>query len=314
MKQRAEKISIVIPTYNEEDNIFPIYKALLTMFAEHLPEFDYEFVFSDNCSKDSTQQKIEELCKRDKNVKAIFNVRNFGASNSAVNALRNSSGDCAVMFCADFQTPVNVIPQLVEKWRQGNALVCGVKEVNRKDSESISFARTLYYKMISFLADKEFVEDFSGFTLLDKTAVDLVREYRSSNIIVNNVSDLGYKCAYVYYKQEKRAAGKSGNRVSDLYDIFMSTLVSVSKKAVRVIAILGMSLMILTLLFALVYLIVKLCIGGEFPLYKYAILSAIGIFGSLQMLFLGLLGEYVLNVKTKLTKGKLVVEERRINF
>ncbi len=314
MQLKREKISIVTMVYNEENNVFPLYKELRAMLAERLPEFDYEIIFSDNHSTDSTQQKIEQLCAYDKNVKAIFNVRNFGATNSGFNGLRSASGDCAVIICADFQVPLDIIPVFVEKWKQGNKIVCGVKQSDRKESESMNLFRRLYYKVMRFLSDKEFVENFSGFGLFDRSVLESFREHNVTDMNVNYVVNIGYKYAKVYYKQEKRVSGKSGNKLSDLYSIVMTTLVDISKKAVRISEVLGVFLFLATFVSALAYLIVKLCVGGEFPMYKFAVLSAIGLFGSAQMMFLGLLGEYVLNIKAKITKGKLVVEERRINF
>ena len=169
-----KKISVVIPTYNEEENVEPLSAAIIDVFEKQLPQYDYEIIFADNHSKDSTRKILRRLCEQNRKIKAIFNARNFGQMRSPVYALKQAYGDCVIRMCADFQDPVNMIVDFVRLWEQGNKIVIGVKTTS-KESKLMYFLRTCYYKLIKKISDVDQIEHFTGFGLYDKAFVDVVR-------------------------------------------------------------------------------------------------------------------------------------------
>ena len=188
-----KKISVMIPCYNEEENVVPITQAVVDMFAKDLPAYDYEILFIDNCSTDRTRDLLRMICSQNQKVKAIFNVTNFGQFNSPYYGICQTTGDCTVSLCCDFQDPVELIPVFVKEWENGYKIVSGIKSSSRENG-LVYFLRTLYYKTIKNMSSVEMIEHFTGFGLYDKTFVSLLRQLDDPIPFIRGVvAEYGYK-------------------------------------------------------------------------------------------------------------------------
>ncbi len=311
-----KKISVVIPCYNEVENVVPISQAVIDMMGEKLPEYDYEILFIDNCSEDGTRDKIRELCKANPKIKAIFNVTNFGQFNSPYYGMCQSTGDCTVLLCADFQDPVNMIPRFVEEWEKGHRIVSAIK-TSSKENSFIYFLRTVYYRVIRSMSKTEFIEHFTGFGLYDKSFIHLMKELHDPCPFLRGIVaeyGSGFNRIEVPYEQQQRRAGKTKNNFYSLYDAAMLSITSYTKVGLRLATFLGFLSSGISLLIALVYLVMKLIWWDRFAAGSVPMLIGIFVIGSLQLFFIGLLGEYILNINTRVIGRPTVVEEERINF
>ncbi|MEG0702540.1 MAG: glycosyltransferase family 2 protein [Christensenella sp.] len=309
-----KKISIMVPCYNEEENVIPMSKALVGLFDNELSNYDYEILFIDNCSTDKTRENLVEICKKDHKIKAIFNAQNFGQFNSPFYALCQTTGDCTVSICADFQEPVEMIPKFVKEWESGYKIVCGIKS-SSKESGFIYFLRSCYYKLIKKMSRVKQIEHFTGFGLYDAEFMDVLRKLEDPSPFLRGiVAEFGYKVQYLEYEQQKRKSGKTHNNWYSLYDAAMLSITSYTKVGLRVATIAGFVLSAVSILIAIIYLILKLIHWDSFPLGMAPILMGVFFFGSIQLFFIGFLGEYIMNINTRVMKRPLVVEERRINF
>ena len=310
-EQNRKRVTIVVPTYNEEENVAPLAEAIGEQMKA-LAAYDYEILFIDNASTDATREKIEALCAADPRVKAIFNVCNFGQFRSPYHGLCAAEGDCAILLCADFQDPVELIPALLEKWEQGHKVVCAVKTRSRENPLK-RLARTCYYKLLGAMSAVKQIEHYTGFGLYDRSFIEVLRQRRDPEPYLRGiVAELAPSPAIVPYRQERRRAGKSHNRFSTLYDAAMLGFTSCAKAPIRFMMCLG----VIFLLAALTGGVFSLVLGlsGQLPLWL-PILSAVGFFGALDMIFLSVVGEYVLAAARGKRAGEpLVIEERRLNF
>lgn len=309
-----KKISILIPTYNEEDNVTPLHAAVTKLFSDQLREYEYEVMFIDNKSTDKTRERISEICHKDKRTKAIFNTKNFGQFNSPYYGLTQTTGDCTVLLCADFQDPVELIPEFVREWENGYKIVCGIKTTSRENG-FVYFLRTIYYKLIKKMSRVEQIEHFTGFGLYDKSFICTLANLNDSAPFLRGiVAELGPDRKLIEYQQAKRKTGKTKNNWYSLYDAAMLSFTSYTKIGLRLATIVGFVMSAISMLIALIYLILKLISWDQFPMGTAPILIGVFIFGSVQLFFIGLLGEYILNINTRLLNRPLVVEEERINF
>lgn len=309
-----KKLSILIPCYNEEENVKPICKAIIDMIKKELPSYDYEILFIDNDSKDKTRILLRELCNENPKVKAIFNAKNFGQFNSPYYGMCQTTGDCTISMCCDFQDPVEMIPKLVHEWEAGYKIVCAIKTTS-KENKIMRFLRTCYYKMIKKMSDVEQIEHFTGFGLYDKGFIDVLRKLDDPTPFLRGiVAELGYKRKDVPYEQQKRRAGKTHNNWFTLYDAAMLSFTSYTKAGLRMATILGFVVGGISIVIALVYLILKLIYWDRFVAGTAPILLAVLILGALQLFFIGFLGEYVLSMNKRIMNRPLVIEEERINF
>lgn len=309
-----KKISVMIPCYNEVENVKPISEAVIQVLKEKLPSYDYEILFIDNDSKDGTRVVLRELCERDKKIKVIFNAKNFGQFNSPYYGLCQTTGDCTILMCCDFQDPIEMIPQLVHEWENGYKIVCAIK-TSSKENKIMRFLRTCYYKMIKKMSEVEQIEHFTGFGLYDKGFIDVLRNLEDSTPFLRGiVAELGYKRKDIPYEQQKRRAGKTHNNWFTLYDAAMLSFTSYTKTGLRLATILGFIMSAISLMVAVVYLVMKLMFWDRFPAGTTPILLAVCILGSVQLFFIGFLGEYVLNINKRMMKRPLVIEEERLNF
>jgi glycosyltransferase involved in cell wall biosynthesis len=199
-----KKISVVIPTYNEEENVIPLSGAIVKVMKEELPEYDYEIIFIDNHSKDSTQLKLRSLCRENRKIKAIFNARNFGQMRSPVHGLKQATGDCVIRMCADFQDPVEMIVQFVREWEKGHKIVIGVKKAS-KEKKIMYWIRSCYYKLIKKITDIDHIEHFTGFGLYDKAFVDVVRKLHDPMPYLRGIiAELGFDYKAIPYVQQQK--------------------------------------------------------------------------------------------------------------
>lgn len=310
----AKKISVMIPCYNELENVVPMSEAVVEQFEKNLPEYDYELVFIDNCSTDGTRDKLEAICAKNKKIKVIFNAKNFGQFNSPFYGMCQTSGDCTICMCCDFQDPVDLIPQFVHEWENGYKIVSAIK-TSSEESGFMYFLRSCYYKLIKKMSDVEQIEHFTGTGLYDKSFIDVLRKLDDPTPFLRGiVAELGPQRKDVYYRQAERRAGKTHNNWYRLYDAAMLSFTSYTKIGLRLATIFGFIFSALNMLVALGYFIAKLIWWEEFSMGTAPMLIGIFFTGSVQLFFLGLLGEYILNINTRSMHRPLVVEERRINF
>lgn len=307
-------ISVVVPTYNEEENVEPLSKAIIQVITEKLPSYDYELMFIDNYSTDSTRQKIESLCAGNPKIKAIFNARNFGQIRSPFYGLTQSRGDCNIIMCADFQDPPEMIYDFVKAWEDGYKIVIGIKNKSA-ENPFMYFMRSCYYKMIKKIAEVEQIEQFTGFGLYDKAFIEVLRNLEDPNPYMRGiVAELGFARKEIPYTQPRRMHGKSKNNLFSLYDYAMVGITSYSKVLMRVATFFGFALAALSVVAALVYLILKLIYWNSFPAGIAPLLIGVFFIGAVQIFFIGILGEYILSINTRVMRRPLVVEERRLNF
>ena len=309
-----KKISVLIPCYNEEENVVPISKAVTEILEGELSEYDYELVFIDNYSTDRTRDLLRMICGRNPKIKAIFNVTNFGQFNSPYYGICQTTGDCTIAMSCDFQDPVELIPVFVREWENGYQIVSGIKS-SSKENGFIYFLRSMYYKVIKNMSSVEMIEHFTGFGLYDKTFVKLLRQLDDPLPFIRGVvAEYGYKRKDVEYEQPKRRAGKTHNNWYSLYDAAMLSFTSYTKIGLRLATFVGFLGSAFSILVAVVYLTMKLVWWDRFPAGMIPVLLGIFVIGSMQLFFIGLLGEYIMNINTRVMHKPLVVEEERINF
>ena len=309
-----KKISIMVPTYNEEENVELMYEALKNVFEKELKNYQYEILFIDNKSKDKTRELIRKICKQDKNVKAIFNAQNFGQFNSPYYGLISTTGDCTISLACDFQDPVEMIPKFVKEWENGYKIVIGIK-TKSKEGKVMYFLRSLYYKLIKKFSEVEQIEHFTGFGLYDKDFIQVLKDLDDPNPYLRGiVSELGYERKEIPFVQPKRERGKSSNNWYRLYDAAMLGITSYTKVGLRAATILGFIIAFLSILVAIVYLVLKLCMWNTFEAGMAPLLIGVFLLGEIQIFFIGFLGEYILSINQRMMHRPLVVVEEKINF
>ena len=309
-----KKISIMVPCYNEEENVVPMSEALVKQLEE-MKNYDYEIVFIDNCSLDSTRDLLREICAKNHKIKAIFNTRNFGQFNSPYYGICQTTGDCTISVCCDFQDPVEMIPKFVEEWEKGYKIVCGVK-TSSKENKLMYAMRSVYYKLIKKLSTVEQIEHFTGFGLYDKSFVDVLRNLDDPTPFIRGiVGELGPKIKLIEYEQPQRRAGKTSNNFYSLYDAAMLSFTSYTKIGPRLATFGGIFVSFMSFIAAIICIILKV-INPEyfFNSGTAAIIITMCFLCGIQLFFIGLTGEYILNMSKRAMKRPLVVEEERINF
>ena len=317
MENEKKRISIMVPTYNEQENVEPLTEAIIAEFKRSLPEYDYDILFIDNCSTDETRPKLRAICARYPFVRAIFNARNFGQFNSPYWGICQTTGDCTIPLCADFQDPVEMIPVLVKKWEEGARVVCAVKTASR-ENRLVRFLRTCYYKLIRRMSSVEQIEHFTGFGLYDRSFVDVLRTLDDPAPFIRGIiAELGFSVVKVPYTQQKRRAGKTHNNFNTLYDAAMLSFTTYTKTPIRFLFGLGCWLFALSVAGGLacgVIKIVSYATHHPISLHGFWVIPVIGFFGALNMIFTGVIGEYVLTLRSKIMRRPLVIEQERLNF
>lgn len=307
-------VTVVVPTYNEEKNVPLVYERVKRVFEEHLPEIQWELLFIDNDSTDHTRAAITKLAVQDDVVKAIFNARNFGFDRSVFYGILQAKGDCAVLIFADLQDPPEVIPAMVENWRQGSKIVVGIKNKS-KESPLLYAFRGLYYKLLAKISESEHIPQYDGFGLYDRDFIRVLQQIRDPMPYFRGiVAELGFRRTEVYYEQDVRRFGKSKFNFMRMYDLAMLGITSYSKMAMRVATFTGAIIGGVSLLIAIYTFIEKLLFWNSFPLGTAAIAIGIYFFGGMILFFIGILGEYIANINIRVMDRPLVVEEKRINY
>ena len=311
-----KKIRILVPCYNEIENVALMADTLVNVLTEALSRYDYEIVFIDNCSTDGTREELEKICEKNKKIKAIFNVTNFGQFNSPFYGMCQCTGDCVIPIVCDFQDPVELIPVFVKKWEEGHRVVSGIK-TSSKEPGIIYFLRTVYYKLIKNMSSVKMIEHFTGFGLYDKTFIELVRRLDDPIPFMRGIVaeyGAGFNMVEIEYEQPKRRAGKTHNNFYSLYDAAMLSFTSYTKIGLRLATFVGLICSGISFVIAMVYLIMKLCNWNSFQAGAAPMTIGVFFLGGLQLLFIGLIGEYILNINTRVINRPIVVEEKRINF
>lgn len=307
-------ISVVIPCYNEEENVQAIYEAVKNELETKCSGYLYEILFIDNRSQDKTRECIRNVCGSDKRVKAIFNAKNFGQFNSPYYGMLQATGDCVVLLAADFQDPVDMIHKFVKEWENGYKIVCGIKTAS-KESGLMYALRTLYYKMIKKMSNVDQIEHFTGFGLYDKSFIQVMRDLKDPTPFLRGiVAELGSDIKKIEYTQPQRRAGKTSNNWYSLYDAAMLSFTSYTKVGLRIASILGFAASGVSLIIAIIYLIMKLIYWDRFIAGAAPQLIVTCLIGGMILFFIGLVGEYIMNMNARIMNRPLVVEAERLNF
>lgn len=306
-------ISIVMPCYNEEDNVEAAYLEIRQIFAR-LPEYDYEHIFIDNASEDQTVSILKKLAKQDPRLKIIVNTRNFGHIRSPFHAILQAHGDAVILLASDLQDPPALIPQFLQCWLSGYKMVRGVK--TQSEEAFLMFAvRKVYYKLVNRVADIKLLENNTGFGLYDRCVVEELRKIDDPYPYFRGlVSDIGFSSKEIEYTQPLRKRGITKNNFYTLYDMAMLGITNHSKVPLRLATMLGFGMSLISFLIAMAYLIAKLLFWDKFTLGMAPLIIGLFFFGSVQLFFIGIIGEYIGAIYTQVQKRPLVVERERVNF
>jgi polyisoprenyl-phosphate glycosyltransferase len=306
-------ISVVTPCFNEEDNVEELCTQVRLVMSV-LPAYSYEHIFIDNDSTDRTVEILREIASNDTRVRIIVNARNFGGVRSTYYGLLQSKADAAVLLFADLQDPPSLITEFIHHWEEGAKVVKGIKSSSEENSLFYAI-RSLYYYFIGKVAEIELTGHFTGFGLYDRMVIDVLRDLDDPYPYLRGIiSELGFKSAEVLYRQKKRERGISSNNIYRLYDYAMLGITSYSKVPLRFATILGFFMSILSLLVGIGYLVGKLLFWNSFPLGTAPITVGLFLFSSVQLFFIGIIGEYIGLMHMRILKRPLVIERERINF
>lgn len=313
MNDTSKLISIVTPCFNEQENIEAVYREVQRVF-DALPQYEYEHIFIDNASTDRTVPILKEIAARDKRVKIIVNARNFGHIRSPFHGLLQAKGDAVISIVADLQDPPEMISRFLEKWEAGYKMVLGIKK-GSEEAKPMFAIRRLYYKLVSSLAEVELIKDFTGFGLYDQEVIQILRTIDDPYPYFRGlICDIGFEKATIEYHQPIRKRGITKNNFYTLYDMAMLGMTNHSKVPLRLATMVGFAMASLSLLFGLIYLLYKLVYWDRFSVGIAPLVIGLFFFGSIQLFFLGIVGEYVGAIHTQVLKRPLVIEKERINF
>ncbi len=311
---QMKKISVVTICYNEEGNIREYYDQVVAIFKKLADRYTYEIIIADNASTDHTRAILREIAAHDKDFKVIFNSRNFGVNRSGNNALMQAHGDAVVLMVSDLQDPPGLILDFIEKWEQGYKVVMAVK--NQSEEKGIMyFLRTLYYKTLEKLSDVKLITHFTGFGLYDKQVIDIYQKLNDPYPYFRGlISDIGFEPAIIKFQQPARKHGKSKSNFLYLYDEAMLGITSYTKIPLRMATFAGFIAAGVSLLVGIFYLVYKLIFWNSFTVGVAPIAIGLFFFSSIQLIFLGVVGEYILMIYVHVLKRPLVYEKERINF
>ena len=308
-----KKISIVTPCYNEEDNVHKLYMTVKEIFQSY-PQYQYEHIFIDNSSEDRTVSILKDISSCDKNVKVIVNARNFGHIRSPYYGLLQATGDAIISMAADFQEPPSLIPELLEEWEAGFKIVMAIK-VKSKEHKLLFTIRKMYYSLVRKISDVQLIDNFTGFGLYDKKIIEVLTGLNENYPYFRGlISEIGFERATVEFVQPRRERGITKNNFYTLYDMAMLGITSFSKVPLRLATMTGFTIAGLSLLVALIYFIMKFIFWQTFSLGLAPIVIGLFFFSSVQLIFIGIIGEYLGTIYTKVTNRPLVIEKERINF
>jgi polyisoprenyl-phosphate glycosyltransferase len=306
-------ISIMSPCYNEEGNIDELYRQVKGVFAEK-PGYDYEHIFIDNASQDNTVEILRKLAAGDHRVKVIINSRNFGHIRSPYYGLLQGSGDAVISLASDLQDPPELIKDFIGKWEEGYKIVLGVK-VQSKETTAMFVVRNLFYEIIGRLSEIELVKNATGFGLYDRKIIEILKKIDDPYPYARGlIAEIGFEIAKVEYTQQARKRGITKNNFYTLYDLAMLGITNHSKVPLRLATMLGFFMSAVSLLIAMAYLIAKLVFWQTFSIGVAPIIIGLFLFSSVQLFFIGIIGEYIGSIHTQVLKRPMVIEKERINF
>lgn len=307
-----KKVSIFVPCYNEVGNVKPMADTL-TEIMQKLP-YDYEIIFTDNCSTDGTKEILRSLAAQDQRIKVLMNNRNYGTDGrSDRNALTYVTGDVLISIACDFQEPPELIPEFIKYWEQGYKVVCGQK-TGSKESKIKYACRSLFYKLINGLSDIPQYEHISGIELKDK---EVLKEYMKSDYDLGfrfALADMGYEVKLIQYEQQARRSGKSSYNVWRYLTFAINSMISTSSAPLRLMTVAGFFMSIVSFIIGMVYLVLKLVLWHSFQTGMAPILIGMFFLGSVQLFFLGIIGEYIGVVLRKVSRNPDVILSEKINF
>ena len=306
-------ISIITPCYNEAENVRELVDRIRNVMGK-LPEYAYEHILIDNASKDNSVAVLREIASKDKRIKVIVNTRNFGHIRSGYYALLQARGNAVIGMASDLQDPPEMIPQFVKKWEEGFKIVLGVKE-SSAESPLFFLVRQSYYKMVSKLSEVELMQNTTGFGLYDQKVIEILRHLDDPYPYFRGlICDIGFEIAPVPFHQPTRKRGFTSNNFYTLYDLAMLGITNHSKVPLRLATMSGFSVAIISLAVALVYFIYKLIFWDKFQVGMAPLVIGLFFFSSVQLFFIGIIGEYIGAIHTQVLNRPLVIEKERINF
>lgn len=308
-----KKISILTPCYNEQENVVPLYETIMGIMAG-VDGLDYEHIYIDNASTDGTVTKLRDLAAKDKRVKVILNARNFGHIRSPFYGLLQADGDAVIYMASDFQDPPDLIPELIDGWQRGAKAVLAIKD-SSDESGLFFMLRRFYYRLVERLADVRTYQNFTGFGLYDRAVVDYCRALEDPYPYFRGIiAETGLPTKEVHFHQPARKRGITKNNFYTLYDMAMLGITNHSKIPLRLATMSGFLMSVLSLLVGIIYLIYKLLFWQQFPAGTAPLVIGLFFFASVQLFFIGILGEYIGSIHTQVHKRPLVVEKERLNF
>ena len=308
-----KKISIFTPCYNEEGNVYEMYSAI-TKIMKGFPQYEYEYVFIDNASQDKTATILREIASKDKHVKVILNTKNFGASRSGSYGFYQTTGDVTINLACDFQDPPELIPEMIRKWEEGYKVVWG-KKTSSDENKLMFLTRCLFYRIMRKMASDKQYENVTGFGLYDREVVDLMkRSGDPSPSFRNLVAEYGYDVEIIEFHQPVRKEGKSSYNFFKYVDAAMNMIINTSQMPIRLMTYLGIIVAVLSFLVGMVYLVLKLIYWDSFNIGQAPLVCGLFFLGAIQILFIGIIGEYVGEILNRHKARPLVIEKERINF
>ncbi|KFO68531.1 dolichol monophosphate mannose synthase [Smithella sp. SCADC] len=313
MPSELKRISVVTGCFNEEENVKELYEQVKAVFQD-LPQYEYEHIFIDNASKDETVAILREIANHDHRVKIIVNTRNFGHIRSPHHALMQAKGNAVISIVADLQDPPIMIKEFIRKWEEGYKIVIGVK--TQSEESPIFYAiRKGYYNLVARLSEVELIKNFTGFGLYDQKVIETLRSIEDPYPYFRGlICDIGFERAVIEYKQPSRKRGFTKNNFYVLYDIAMLGITNHSKVPLRLATMTGFTVALFSLLVALGYFIYKLIFWNSFSVGIAPLVIGLFFFSSVQLFFIGIIGEYIGSIHTQVLKRPLVIEKERINF
>jgi polyisoprenyl-phosphate glycosyltransferase len=307
-----KRISVVTPCYNEEENVEELYRQVKDVFR-NLRNYRYEHLFIDNASTDGTVARLKALARADRNVKIIVNARNFGPVRSPNYGLLQAGGDAAILLVADLQDPPSLIPEMIRKWEEGFKIVVAIKK-DSGESRLMFSVRKLYYRIVTRLSETPLIKNFTGFGLYDKKVIEILRTINDPYPYFRGlICDIGFERATLEYVQPARRKGFTKINLYTLYDVAMLGITNHSKVPLRLAAMLGFILSLLSFLVAVAYFVYKLVFWSEFSLGIAPLVIGFFFFSSIQLFFIGIIGEYIGSIHTQVHRRPMVVEQERIN-
>jgi polyisoprenyl-phosphate glycosyltransferase len=308
-------ISVVSPCYNEEDNVETCYETVKAIFARDLPGYRCEHVFIDNCSTDRTVEILRGIAARDPDVRVVVNARNFGVFRSTFNGLRYATGDAIlVMLPVDLQDPPELIPEFVGLWEQGYEVVAGARST-REETFALATSRKIFYRIVNALSDFEISPDVGEFQLLDRKVMDAVLAHNDHYPYIRGIiASVGFKRIIIPYTWRARKRGVSKHNLFMMVDQALNAIFAFTKAPMRFCTFAGFGIATACILFSIISVILFLMGVGNAPRGTTTMIVSLFFLSGIQLLFIGMLGEYITSIQNQVRGGPMVIERERINI